>query len=83
MARRRLRRPDELAAARSVTICGAQAATEYGEHHASEPSRDIAVWSGAAYSIDGAGRRGALAAHRPAATVAVLAASTLATQPGT
>jgi DNA processing protein len=67
-----------LAAARSVAIVGSRAATEYGEHHAAEfayalASRNVAVWSGAAYGIDGAAHRGALATSRPAGTVAVLA----------
>jgi DNA processing protein len=70
-------RLDELAAGRSVAIVGARAATEYGEHHAAEfaytlASRNVAVFSGAAYGIDGAAHRGALATDRPAATVAVL-----------
>jgi DNA processing protein len=71
-------RLDDLALARSVAIVGSRAATEYGEHHAAEfayslVSRNIAVWSGAAYGIDGAAHRGALATDRPAGTVAVLA----------
>jgi DNA processing protein len=71
-------RLDELAAARSVAIVGSRAATEYGEHHAAEfayalASRNVAVWSGAAYGIDGAAHGGALATGRPARTVAVLA----------
>ncbi|WIV52884.1 DNA-processing protein DprA [Amycolatopsis nalaikhensis] len=70
-------RLDELATARSVAILGARAATGYGEHHAAEfayalASREVAVFSGAAYGIDGAAHRGALATDRPAATVAVL-----------
>jgi DNA processing protein len=70
-------RLDELAAVRSVAIVGARAATEYGEHHAAEfaytlASRNVAVFSGAAYGIDGAAHRGALASDRPAGTVAVL-----------
>ncbi|MET8848575.1 DNA-processing protein DprA [Amycolatopsis sp. NPDC004625] len=71
-------RLDELASARSVAIVGARAATQYGEHHATEfgytlASRDVTVWSGAAYGIDGAAHRGALATDRRACTVAVLA----------
>ncbi|WIX85759.1 DNA-processing protein DprA [Amycolatopsis sp. DG1A-15b] len=71
-------RLDDLASARSVAIVGARAATEYGEHHAAEfaytlVSRNVTVWSGAAYGIDGAAHRGALAADRRACTVAVLA----------
>ncbi|WP_284740281.1 DNA-processing protein DprA [Amycolatopsis sp. RTGN1] len=70
-------RLDDLAAARSVAIVGSRAATEYGEHHAAElayalASRNVAVWSGAAYGIDGAAHRGALATDHPASTVAVL-----------
>ncbi|MEV6871684.1 DNA-processing protein DprA [Amycolatopsis sp. NPDC051128] len=70
-------RLDKLASTRSVAIVGARAATEYGEHHAAEfaytlASRNVAVWSGAAYGIDGAAHRGALATDRPAGTVAVL-----------
>ncbi|WP_103343806.1 DNA-processing protein DprA [Amycolatopsis sp. CA-126428] len=71
-------RLNDLASARSVAIVGARAATQYGEHHAAEfayalASRDVAVWSGAAYGIDGAAHRGALATDRPACTLAVLA----------
>lgn len=71
-------RLDELASARSVAILGARAATEYGEHHAAEfaytlASRNVTVFSGAAYGIDGAAHRGALATDRRACTVAVLA----------
>ncbi|MFF1612241.1 DNA-processing protein DprA [Amycolatopsis sp. NPDC058278] len=70
-------RLEELATARSVAIVGARAATEYGEHHAAEfayalASRNATVWSGAAYGIDGAAHRGALATDSPASTVAVL-----------
>ncbi|SEF38135.1 DNA processing protein [Amycolatopsis pretoriensis] len=70
-------RLDELASAHSVAIVGARAATEYGEHHAAEfayalASRNVTVFSGAAYGIDGAAHRGALATDRPAATIAVL-----------
>lgn len=70
-------RLDEVAAARSVAIVGARAATEYGEHHAADfayalASRNVVVWSGAAYGIDGEAHRGALATDRRACTVAVL-----------
>lgn len=68
-------RPDELATAPSVAIVGSRAATAYGEHHAAEfayglASRGVPVVSGAAYGIDGAAHRGALAAD--GVTVAVL-----------
>ncbi len=71
-------RLDELAAARSVAIVGSRAATDYGMRHAEDFAaalavRNVAVWSGAGYGIDGAAHRGALASHPPAATVAVLA----------
>ncbi|WIY05576.1 DNA-processing protein DprA [Amycolatopsis mongoliensis] len=71
-------RLDELASARSVAVMGARAATEYGEHHAAEfaytlASRNVTVWSGAAYGIDSAAHRGALATDRRACTVALLA----------
>ena len=67
-------RLDELFA-RSVTVIGARAATEYGEHHAAEfgyglASRAVCVFSGAAYGIDGSAHRGALSAGGE--TVAVL-----------
>lgn len=70
-------RLDELASPRSIAILGARAATEYGEHHAAEfayalASRNVAVFSGAAYGIDGAAHRGALATDRRPGTVAVL-----------
>ncbi|MET8994306.1 DNA-processing protein DprA [Amycolatopsis sp. NPDC004169] len=63
------------AADRAVAIVGARAATDYGEHHAAEfayglASRGVPVFSGAAYGIDGAAHRGALAAE--GVTVAVL-----------
>lgn len=69
------RRLDELTV-RSVSVIGARAATEYGEHHAAEiaydfASKGILVWSGAAYGIDGSAHRGALAAPS-GNTVAVL-----------
>lgn len=59
-----------------VALVGARAATAYGEHVATELAAEcagdgIAVFSGAAYGIDGAAHRGALASGGP--TVAVLA----------
>ncbi|MCP2254396.1 DNA processing protein [Prauserella aidingensis] len=59
----------------AVAVVGARAATEYGEHTAAElahglVTEGIGVFSGAAYGIDGAAHRGALAAGGP--TVAVL-----------
>jgi DNA processing protein len=68
-------RLDELAE-QAVAVVGARAATAYGEHVASEFSYGLAdhgrtVVSGAAYGIDGAAHRGALAAD--GGTVAVLA----------
>ncbi|GAA1204127.1 DNA-processing protein DprA [Prauserella alba] len=59
----------------AVAVVGARAATEYGEHTAAElahglVAEEVAVFSGAAYGIDGAAHRGALAAGGP--TVAVL-----------
>lgn len=67
-------RLDELAAS-AVAVVGSRAATPYGEHVAGELSyeladRGVTVVSGAAYGIDGAAHRGALAAGGP--TVAVL-----------
>jgi DNA processing protein len=52
----------------AAAVVGARAATSYGEHVAAEfgyrlADRDIAVISGAAYGIDGAAHRGALAAE--------------------
>jgi DNA processing protein len=74
-----LRGPVDLAhaAARSVAVVGARAATGYGVHVATElaaglAERDFAVVSGAAYGIDGAAHEGALAVDGP--TVAVVAA---------
>ncbi|MFF1608693.1 DNA-processing protein DprA [Amycolatopsis sp. NPDC058278] len=63
------------AADRAVAIVGARAATDYGEHHAAEfayglAGRNVPVFSGAAYGIDGAAHRGTLAAE--GVTVAVL-----------
>ena len=63
------------AADRAVAVVGARAATDYGEHHAAEfayglAGRNVPVFSGAAYGIDGAAHRGALAAE--GVTVAVL-----------
>lgn len=60
---------------RAVSVVGARAATGYGEHVASEfgyalAGHGLAVVSGAAYGIDGAAHRGALAAGGH--TVAVL-----------
>jgi DNA processing protein len=60
------RRLDEAAAA-AVAVVGARAATGYGEHVAGEiayelAGRELPVFSGAAYGIDGAAHRGALAA---------------------
>ncbi|MFF4601223.1 DNA-processing protein DprA [Streptomyces sp. NPDC001339] len=63
-------------ALRSVAVVGARACTEYGAHLATTLSagltdRGWTVISGAAYGVDGAAHRGALAAD--GATVAVLA----------
>ncbi|HEX5401430.1 MAG TPA: DNA-processing protein DprA [Pseudonocardiaceae bacterium] len=60
---------------RAVAVVGARSATAYGEHVAAEFGHGLAmagvtVVSGAAYGIDGAAHRGALAADGP--TVAVL-----------
>ncbi|HKN95819.1 MAG TPA: DNA-processing protein DprA [Pseudonocardiaceae bacterium] len=60
---------------RAVAVVGARSATAYGEHVAAEfghglASAGITVVSGAAYGIDGAAHRGAVAAGGP--TVAVL-----------
>lgn len=68
-------RLDELAE-RAVAVVGARAATGYGEHVAAEFGYElaeggIAVISGAAFGIDGAAHRGALAAE--GSTVAVQA----------
>jgi DNA processing protein len=60
---------------RAVSVVGARAATGYGEHVAAEFGYGLAgagwtVVSGAAYGIDGAAHRGALAAE--GSTVAIL-----------
>ncbi|ANY08271.1 DNA-processing protein DprA [Pseudonocardia sp. HH130630-07] len=62
--------------ARSVTIVGARAATRYGLHAAADFATTLArhgivVFSGAAFGVDAAAHRGALAGGGP--TVAVLA----------
>jgi len=64
------------ATTRSTALTGARAATAYGEHVAADlgegcARREITVISGAAYGVDGAAHRGALAAD--GATIAVLA----------
>lgn len=63
-------------ALRSVAMVGARACTDYGRHVAGEMAAELTergwvVVSGAAYGIDAAGHRGALAAR--GATVAALA----------
>lgn len=68
-------RLDEVAA-RAAAVVGTRAATAYGEYAAADlaaglATRDAAVVSGAAYGIDGAAHRSALAAD--GLTVAVLA----------
>ncbi len=60
---------------RAVSVVGARAATSYGEHVATDfgyslANAGVTVVSGAAYGIDGAAHRGALAAE--GRTVAVL-----------
>ena len=65
-----------LAVLRSVAVVGARSATAYGEHVASDLAAGLAargwtVVSGAAYGVDAAAHRGALAAG--GTTVAVLA----------
>jgi DNA processing protein len=60
---------------RAVAVVGARSASAYGEHVAAElghglATRGITVVSGAAYGVDGAAHRGAIAAGGP--TVAVL-----------
>ncbi|MEV8343541.1 DNA-processing protein DprA [Streptomyces niveus] len=70
-------RPDlRLWALRSVAVVGARACTPYGAHMAGSIASGLAergwvVTSGAAYGVDGAAHRGALASD--GATVAVLA----------
>ncbi len=73
-----LRGPLDLAETlrRSVSVVGARAASAYGEHVATDVAagladRGVAVMSGAAYGIDSAAHRGALAVG--GATIAVLA----------
>src|SRR5215210_3510600 len=73
-----LRGPAELAglAARAVAVVGARACTAYGEHVAASIAaglgdRGWTVVSGAAFGIDAAAHRGAMAVNGP--TVAVLA----------
>ncbi|MGB3257917.1 MAG: DNA-processing protein DprA [Ornithinimicrobium sp.] len=61
---------------RSASIVGARASTSYGEHVAAElaaglVSRDFTVVSGAAFGVDAAAHRGALASD--GVTIAVLA----------
>lgn len=58
----------------AVAVVGARAASEYGEHVAAELAyhligQSVTVFSGAAYGIDGAAHRGALAAGGPTAAV--------------
>lgn len=65
-----------VAAARSVAVVGARAATQYGLHVASDLATDLAsrgwaVVSGGAYGIDAAAHRGALAVA--GTTIAALA----------
>jgi len=67
-------RLDELSQS-AVAVVGSRASTPYGDHVASElgyelAERGVTVASGAAYGIDGAAHRGALAAGGP--TLAVL-----------
>jgi DNA processing protein len=64
------------APASSIAVVGSRAATAYGEHVSAEladgvADRGLAVVSGAAYGIDGAAHRAALAAS--ATTMAVMA----------
>jgi DNA processing protein len=67
----------EGATASRITLVGARAATNYGEHITMELASDLAsqgriIYSGGAYGIDGAAHRAAMMA-RPGSTVAVLA----------
>jgi DNA processing protein len=69
---------------RSVSVVGSRAATAYGQHVAAElgaglADRGVTVVSGAAYGIDAAAHRGALAAG--GLTVAVLACGVDVTYP--
>jgi len=62
-----------------VTISGSRAATSYGMHVAGDIAMDLGdsgrvIVAGAAYGIDSAAHRGALARHHP--TIAVLATGT-------
>lgn len=71
-------------ALRSVAVVGARACTEYGGHVATALGAGLAergwvVASGAAYGVDGAAHRGALAAR--GATIAVLASGVDVTYP--
>ncbi|KOT65175.1 MULTISPECIES: DNA-processing protein DprA [Streptomyces] len=71
-------------ALRSVAVVGSRACTEYGAHMAATLGASLAdrgwtVVSGAAYGVDGAAHRGALAAE--GATVAVLASGVDHTYP--
>jgi DNA processing protein len=73
------------ATARAAAIVGARAASPYGERVAADladgcATRGITVVSGAAYGIDGAAHRGALAAGGP--TIAVLACGVEQAYPG-
>lgn len=73
------------ATTRAAAIVGARAATPYGERVATDlgdgcATRGITVVSGAAYGIDGAAHRGALAAGGP--TIAVLACGVEQAYPG-
>jgi DNA processing protein len=61
--------------ARSVSIVGARAATQYGDHVAAEMAwelsrRSVTVVSGGAYGIDAAAHRGAIAVDGPTVLVA-------------
>jgi DNA processing protein len=72
------------ASARSVAVVGSRAASSYGEHVAGDfgaelASRGVSVVSGAAYGIDAAAHRGALAVG--GTTLAVLACGVDLTYP--